>query len=54
MPSNEKSDEFIDLMRRSLIVQLGLAGVSQKKIRAIVRCDMKLVSEVIKNLSTKS
>ena len=53
MPDETIHEEQLKLMRKSLIVQLGMLGVTQKKIRAIVECDMSLVSEVMKVLEPK-
>jgi len=46
-------DEAADLMRTMIIVQLGLAGVPQKSIRAIAGCDMNRVSTILKHLKLK-
>lgn len=54
MPSTKSRDELLDLMRRMSIVQLGIAGVTRHKIRAIVGCDMNLVTEVMKHLDPKT
>lgn len=42
-----------DLLRDLLIVQLGLAGVSQPKIRTIVGGDMHYVSRIVRHLKIK-
>ncbi len=47
-------DEQIELIKTSLIVQLGLAGLPQQSIRAIVGCDMNRVNAVMKHLSMKN
>lgn len=47
-------DEVAELLRKLLIVQLGLAGVSQQNIRAIVGCDLNRVTAVMKLVNTKS
>lgn len=46
-------DELVELMRTLIITQLGLAGVKQKDIRAILKCDMKRVSEVMKIIAPR-
>lgn len=48
----EKGDleELTELVRTLLIAQLRLAGVPQRNIRAVARCDVNRVSEVIKQL----
>ena len=46
-------DENTELLRKLLIVQLGLAGVSQQDIRAIVGGDILRVNEVMKHLKLK-
>ena len=43
-------DELTELTRAILITQLGLAGVPQQSIRAIAKCDMKRVTEIMKLL----
>ena len=46
-------DEATELLRTLLIVQLGLAGVGQRKIRAVAGCDMNRVSKTLKALKLK-
>ena len=55
MPGAKQSNgnELAELVRTLLIAQLGLAGVSQKNIRAIAKCDMNRVSAILKLLNTK-
>lgn len=53
MAATREQDETVDLLRKLLIVQLGLAGVSQQNIRAIVRCELKRVTEVMKLITMK-
>lgn len=43
-------NETADLLRDLLIVQLGLAGVPQRKIRTIVGCDMNRVTDIVRHL----
>jgi len=43
----EKKPE--DFLRDILIVQLGLAGLTQHQIRAIAECDMKYVNNILKH-----
>ncbi len=54
MATKEHSDEHTELLKTSLIAQLGLAGVPQRSIRAIVGCDMNRVTAVMKHLVPKS
>ena len=42
------NSEVAELLRKMLIVQLGLAGVRRQHIRTIVGCDMNLVTQVLK------
>lgn len=46
-------DERTELIRTLIIIQLGLAGVSQQSIRSIAGCDMNTVNKIIKQLNTK-
>ena len=46
-------DENTELLRKLLIVQLGLAGVPQQDIRAIVGGDILRVNEVMKHMKPK-
>jgi len=46
-------DEATELLRTLLIVQLGLAGVGQRQIRAVTGCDMNRVSNTLKALKLK-
>jgi len=43
-----------DFLRDILIVQLGLAGITQHKIREIVGCDMKQVNRIVKHFKKLS
>jgi hypothetical protein len=47
------ADETVALLRKLLIVQLGLAGVGQAQIRAIVGGAMGDVSGIVKLLNVK-
>ncbi len=52
---NSKSTEDIlnqtnDLLKKLLIVQLGLAGIPQLKIRSIVGGGMNEINAILKNL----
>lgn len=49
-----KGEELTELVRTLLIATLGLAGIPQKNIRAVARCDMNRVSAVLKHLKKKS
>jgi hypothetical protein len=44
------SDTEIDLLRTLVIIQLGLAGVPQRKIRQIVGGDLNKVTNVLRHL----
>jgi len=43
-------DETTELLRTMLIVQLALAGVPQRGIRAVAGCDMNRVAKTLKPL----
>jgi len=47
------ADEATELLRTLLIVQLGLAGIGQREIRAVAGCDMNRVSKILKALKLK-
>jgi len=47
-------NEQTELLRTILITQLALAGVPQRQIRAIARCDMNTVTLIVKHLGTKA
>lgn len=49
----KETDEHVELLRTLLIVQLGLAGVSQPTIRTIAKCDMNRVNAIVKHLKPK-
>jgi hypothetical protein len=46
--------ESVDVLKDLLIVQLGLAGVPQQKIRSIVGCDIGRVNRIVRHLRTKA
>jgi hypothetical protein len=46
--------EVTDLLRKLLIVQLGLAGVSQQNIRAVVGCDKRVINGIMKFVKPKA
>ena len=48
-----QTDETTELLRKLLIVQLGLAGVPQRNIRAIVGVDLNRVPEIMKLVNPK-
>jgi hypothetical protein len=50
MPKKVAGDEQLELLKTLVIVQLGLAGVSRHDIRAILGCDMNLVTKVARHL----
>ncbi len=51
--SRKPTDESVELLRDMLIIQLGLAKVSQENIRKIARCDMARVSRIVKLLKSE-
>ena len=55
MAAKRRTDSSsMDLLRTMLIAQLGLVGVPQQNIRAIVGCDIVRVNDVVKNLRSKA
>ena len=56
MPRKTKGDgdDTTELLKDILIVQLGMAGVRQQDIRAIVGCDINRVSRIVRHLKTKA
>jgi len=46
------ADEATELLRTLLIVQLHLAGLAQREIRAVAGCDMNRVSKILKSLKS--
>lgn len=52
MPKREvkKSATTEELLRDLMIIQLGLAGISQQQIRQIVGVDMNRVNRIVKYL----
>jgi hypothetical protein len=49
----DSSDEVVELLKKMLIAQLGLAGVSQKDTRSILGCDMHAVQKIQKHLKSQ-
>lgn len=47
-----QGDETTELLRTILIVQLALAGVPQREIRAAAGCDINRVSRTLKPLKS--
>ncbi len=47
-----QGDEATELLRTLLIVQLAIAGVPQREIRAVAGCDMNRVSRTLKPLKS--
>jgi hypothetical protein len=47
-------DDVAELLRTMLITQLALAGVRQRNIRAVVRCDLNHVTRVLKQMDLKN
>jgi len=56
MPRKPKrdADDATELLKDILIVQLGMAGVRQQDIRAIVGCDINRVSRIVRHIKTKA
>lgn len=50
---SNQSGECTELMRTMIIIQLGLAGIPQKSIRAIAGCDIYRVNKILKHLKPK-
>ena len=48
--SRSTQDQTIEVLKDLLIVQLGLAEVSQPNIRKIVGCEMRRVSRIVRHL----
>ena len=46
----KKTETTEDLLRDLMIIQLGLAGLSQHEVRDIVGVDMHRVSRILKHL----
>ena len=51
--ASNSTEETVDLLRKLLIVQLGLAGIPQKNIQAIVGVSTKKVNEIMKLVTAK-
>jgi hypothetical protein len=47
------TDAQTELIRTLVIIQLGLAGVPQQRIRSIAKCNMNRVSRILKNVKPK-
>ncbi len=47
--TQKKKNTSEDFLRDILIVQLGLAGLTQHQIRKIVGCEMKHVASILKH-----
>jgi hypothetical protein len=48
------ADEQTEILRTILIVQLAAAGVPQREIRTIARCDMNRVTDIVSRLRTRN
>jgi hypothetical protein len=48
------ADEQTEILRTILIVQLATAGVPQREIRTIARCDMNRVTEIVSRLRARN
>jgi hypothetical protein len=53
MPRNKSTEAAPDLLRKLIIVQLGLARVPQQQIRKIVGDDINSVNAIVKNLRVR-
>lgn len=54
MPTTRRpTDEATELLRTLVIVQLALAGIGQREIRAVVGCDINRVSKILRALKLK-
>ena len=49
----DRSD-VVELLKDILIAQLGIAGVPQKRIRAIVGCEMRRVNQIVRHLRQRT
>jgi hypothetical protein len=47
------NDDVSEILKDLLIVQLGMAQVSQPQIRKIVHCSMNRVNDIVKHLRVK-
>lgn len=53
-PKPKRSEgDTTEILKDILIVQLGMAGVRQQDIRAIVGCDINRVSRIVRHIKTK-
>jgi hypothetical protein len=52
MARRAQGDETTELLRTLLIIQLALAGVGQRAIRAVAGCDIHRVSKTLKPLKS--
>jgi hypothetical protein len=50
MAKRAQGDETTELLRTLLIVELALAGVGQRDIRAVAGCDINRVNKTLKPL----
>jgi len=52
-PKKEQEAEVVtNVLKDLMIVHLGLAGVQQRAIRSIVRCDMNRVTRIVRHFKT--
>jgi len=51
--ASKKSGDWATTLENLPILQLGLAGVPQRAIRAVVGCDMNRVNRILKHLKKK-
>lgn len=50
---NRGGTDGTEILKDLLIVQLGIAGVPQQSIRAIVGCDIIRVNRIVRHLKVK-
>jgi len=44
------NDDVVERLDKQMIIQLGLAGVPQRRIREIVECDLNRVTRIVRRL----
>jgi hypothetical protein len=52
-PRQDGADATVELLKDILIVQLGVAGVAQQSIRAVVGCSNERVNRIVRHLKVK-
>jgi len=48
------TDDVVERLDKQLIIQLGLAGVPQRRIREIVECDLNRVTRIVRLLPRRT